>query len=425
MIKMLFGCAEIEITPQIPITMGGYGARAGPAKGIASPLYARSFVFQDGKEKLGLITADLLMLNFDQSSFIREEAERLTGIPSSNIIVSCSHTHSGPSTFSRGDFRFDPDPDYVDWVQRALAGSLLMAEQNLEEIEMASGSRYITGIGSNRRGKEEKPSLPLSLLSAKIPGNKEPKAIIVNYGCHPTVLGADNLLLSPDFPGAMIKNLRKLFPQTTIGFVNGAAGDISTRFERRAQNLEEVERLGKLFAGEALSLYCNLKFKKFPKDSLQVKNFAIEVPFRKLPSPEERKQEIKKWEKKKKELEAQGAEPGDIRLAQTGLEGARIQEYVAELQDQLEQNAEITCGYIGGTALASIPGELFSSLAQPLYQLPSSAIILCGYSNGHLGYIPDPDAFNEGGYEALSSPLAPTFGQDLVKTLEEILKEMI
>ncbi len=425
MINMLFGCAEIEITPQVPITMGGYGARAGTAKGISSPLYARSFVFQDGKEKLGLITADLLMLNREQSSFIREEAERLTGIPSSNIIVSCSHTHSGPSTFTRGDFRFDPDPDYLTWVQRALAGSLLMAEQDLEEIELASGTRYITGIGSNRRGKEDKSSLPLSLLSTRIPGNKEPKAIIVNYGCHPTVLGADNFLLSPDFPGAMVKNLRRLFPKTTIGFINGAAGDISTRFERRAQNLEEVDRLGKLLAGETLSLFSRLKFNQLPQGNLQIKNFTVEVPFRKLPSPEERKQEIKKWEKRKKELEAQSAEPGDIRLARTGLEGARIQEYVAQLQDQLEKDASITCGYIGNTALASIPGELFSSLAQPLYQLPIPAIILCGYSNGHLGYIPDPDAFNEGGYEALSSPLEPTFGQNLVQTLEEILKEMI
>ncbi len=421
---MLFGCAEIDITPQAPITMGGYGARKGQSRGIKDPLFARTFVFQDGENQFSLITADLLMLNREQTSFIREEAERLTGIPKSSIIVSCSHTHSGPSTFSMGGFRADPDPHYVGWVLRALAGSVLMAVQDLEEVEIASGQRSITGVGSRRLEKEKSP-LPLSLIAVKGTGKTTPQAILINYGCHPTVLGPENLFISPDFPGATIKSLRKLFPETVIGYINGAAGDISTRFERRGQNQSEVDRLGSILAGEVLALYNHLEFKEPVYGSLKVKSFSIEVPFRDLPPREERQKEIKKWEEKRKKLQEQGADPGEIRVAQTGLEGAKVQNYVADLQDQLEKTADITCGYLGDNCFVSIPGELFSSLARPLYELPFSATILCGYSNGHLGYIPSPEGFAAGGYEALSSPLAPTFGQEMVQTLEEILKEMI
>jgi hypothetical protein len=80
----------------------------------------------------------------------------------------------------------------------------------------------------------------------------KPIAVLYNYGCHPTVMGTDNLMISADYPGAVRKVLHGMFPDTVIQFANSAAGDVSTRFTRRAPTFDEVERIGQIMAGAVL-----------------------------------------------------------------------------------------------------------------------------------------------------------------------------
>ena len=49
----------------------------------------------------------------------------------------------------------------------------------------------------------------------------------MNYACHPTVLGPDNLLVSGDFPAAAIERIETSLPGGFGLFVNGAEGDVS------------------------------------------------------------------------------------------------------------------------------------------------------------------------------------------------------
>src|SRR5437762_3386288 len=52
------------------------------------------------------------------------------------------------------------------------------------------------------------------------------RAVLMNYACHPTVLGPDNLLASADFPGAAIDRIEAARGAFAL-FVNGAEGDVS------------------------------------------------------------------------------------------------------------------------------------------------------------------------------------------------------
>ena len=47
-----------------------------------------------------------------------------------------------------------------------------------------------------------------------------------------------------------------------------------------------------------------------------------------------------------------------------------------------------------------VPGELFSSLGKKIKALaPDRAVMVAGYANGSLGYLPGRDAVSQGGYE--------------------------
>ena len=53
----------------------------------------------------------------------------------------------------------------------------------------------------------------------------KPKAIVVNFGTHPTLLGAGNFEISAEWPGALQRELARDFPGAVVLYTNGAEGD--------------------------------------------------------------------------------------------------------------------------------------------------------------------------------------------------------
>lgn len=52
--------------------------------------------------------------------------------------------------------------------------------------------------------------------------------ILVNYACHPVVIGVDNLRYSADYPGVMTQVVEKTFGGGPLCFfLQGAPGDIN------------------------------------------------------------------------------------------------------------------------------------------------------------------------------------------------------
>jgi len=115
----------------------------------------------------------------------------------------------------------------------------------------------------------------------------------------------------------------------------------------------------------------------------------------------------------------------DTAVKRAGLEGAMIQREYAKVRDSLETEAHLSVWKLGPVGLVTIPGELFSSLGQKIKgESPSPATIVAGYSNGYIGYIPDQEAYEQGGYETLSSPLLMGFGEDLAAAAVDGLREV-
>lgn len=419
---MRLGCSEIEITPNLPINLGGYGGRTQPGNGVATKLLARGFTFEHEGLRGGLITADILMLNSAQVEKIRERASSLTGIPMENIVISCTHTHSGPSPFSKPGLGNPPDETYINWLLKALAGTLPLAGDNMEPVQMGWDSAQVSGVSANRRDPDQDVDRELTVLGfARADGSL--KALLMNFPCHPTVLGAGNLKVSSEYPGAATSVVAKLFPGTVVAFINGACGDISTRFVRRVQAQAEVQRLGTVLGARAAAMAAGLEF---ADAEFSVARQIVKVDLKPLLPEAELDKEIAQWQQRLEDLKLQDAPAAQVRIAQTGWEGARMQKLSAQVRDDMDADAELSIWQLGPVGLVSIPGELFSALGQRIKaESPFAANVIAGYSNGHLGYIPTRQAYEQGGYEPLSSPLAPGFGEKLAAAAVGGLKNII
>jgi len=77
---LMAGAATINITPQSPVPMSGYGNRDQPSKGVHDEIFARAFVFDDGKTKTCIIQADLIGFAPGFADEINMEVEKQTGI---------------------------------------------------------------------------------------------------------------------------------------------------------------------------------------------------------------------------------------------------------------------------------------------------------------------------------------------------------
>src|SRR6185437_16965194 len=91
------GSAAIDITPPVGTHLAGqFQDRI--AESIHDPLYARALVLDDGTTRLAVVACDLLALKRTTVARARELAAAQTGIPAGHIMVTASHTHTGPPT---------------------------------------------------------------------------------------------------------------------------------------------------------------------------------------------------------------------------------------------------------------------------------------------------------------------------------------
>lgn len=90
------GVQRATISPEKGMYLIGFVDRAGGAKGVHDDLTATALVLDDGNEKAVIVSLDLLMAHPETVGRIKAGIEEKLGIPGRNVLLCCSHTHSGP-----------------------------------------------------------------------------------------------------------------------------------------------------------------------------------------------------------------------------------------------------------------------------------------------------------------------------------------
>ena len=231
--------------------LAGYGVPR-QAQKEHDPLLVQAAVLEkpDGLRLL-YVNLDVLAVDELLISTIRQEAAR-AGLETGHLLVQAIHTHCGPAGILRTDqgllqaaawFAGLPDAVLVSSLAQSCVQVLLEAEKNLQPVLVSQSRATCQGFTSNRVLEKEIAS-PVYVLEAATPSQK---ACFVFAASHPTVLGPDTLETSADLVWGLRKALQK-DGYDPVFYVNGACGDLSCRYTRRAATFEEAERLGTLLA---------------------------------------------------------------------------------------------------------------------------------------------------------------------------------
>ena len=224
--RLVAGVARVAFEAPLGGAMMGYGARQGVARAHRDPLHARALYLAQGDSDFLLVELDVCLIAPAQAEALRARVAECTGVAARRVLVGCIHTHSGPETGLFAALAGADPAASAPWAEAALRAAEA-ARREAAPARLGVG-RAEAHIGRNRR-VEGGPLDPEVLVVRVDRAGGSPLAVLYIHGCHPTVLGHDNLDYSADWPGAASRAIEVALPGATAIFALGAHADVDPR----------------------------------------------------------------------------------------------------------------------------------------------------------------------------------------------------
>ncbi len=434
------GVSSRNITPTKSLFLYGYPHVERMSEGVNDPLLANAMVLDNGEEQIVFCSVDLIYFSKELAKRIRRGLESKLGIPEEAIMLSATHTHSGPiivRMVSNIDDPVVPPPDkeYIDFLASSLIDLIAEAYQNKIEVEFALTVADGTGIGGNRRSDEGAidPEIPVMVVRRVL--DKKIIGLSTVYCMHPTVLHEDFKLYSADFPGYTREYILDEFGEDVVYLYHtGPEGNQSPRRFIRENTVAEAKRLGYELGKRIVGVVRKLSEGDFKKSiSLKYSSSEVLLSPKQFPSVEEAEKNLKCAIDRLNKLKSTGASRVEIRTAECDWFGAEELVTLArlsssgELEDILREvlPAEVQVFKIDEYYFVALPGEWFVEYSLEIKQrAPGKTFVIC-LANGELqGYIVTEEAYREGGYEASNSMFAPNEGRKIIEKALEMIREL-
>ncbi|MFO0879605.1 MAG: hypothetical protein U0840_19850 [Gemmataceae bacterium] len=416
------------------------------AKGAIDPLHARCLVLDDGTTQVAFCVVDSCMIPREVVDAAKRLAQKTTGIPGGNIIISATHTHTAPTL--AGVFQSEANPEYVRQLAEQIAEGIQKAHQARQSAQIGWGTANNARQVFNRRWFREQALIPrdpfgrttdkvqmnpgyqakglerpagptdptVSVLSVQTAAG-EPLALLANYSLH-YVGGVD--ALSADYFGVFAERIKELVkgPASFVGILsNGTSGDINNiNFGGSAPGSrrpgEQMRNVAYDVADTALEAY--RKIKHTDKVNLAAAAQELELGVR-LPDEKDLERAREVLEKARGRVLRTSEE---VYARETTL----MAKYPAKVQAMLQVVR------INDLAICSIPCEVFVEIGLELRkQSPFRHTFVIELANGYNGYLPTPKQHALGGYEtwrARSSYLEVDASTKITRVLLGLLNQV-
>ena len=416
---ILTGTAENDITPPIGTQLAGY-FQTRVSDGLIHPLMAKAAVFGEGDERCCLIVCDIITM----TSWVRDKTREIinaeTGIKPERIMISATHTPTGPE-IRDGSKTTSVNLEYREGLPRRIADAAIKAANSMKPAYLCIGTEQEEGLAFNRRfrmsnGTEQfgpysdgdvhsvgfaGPIDPMfGALVFKEAIDSKPFLVICNYSVHIDVTSGTKI--SADFPAVMTNTLRAIYGQELIViYVQGACGNINhvpylLNLPYPRSGVWKSEQMGRAFAGKAMSII----EKAVPSETVVVDTASETLIVPKYPKNDPVYQSRLSASKAKKEPNA--------------FDKALIERSV-DYDDTGTTERLVQTMRIGDAAFCGAPGEYFVEWGLEIKKWsPFKYTFIAELCNDAVGYIPTYEAFMRGGYEAtpvVSVRSTPALGQ--------------
>ncbi|MBC8470112.1 MAG: neutral/alkaline non-lysosomal ceramidase N-terminal domain-containing protein [Planctomycetes bacterium] len=255
------GWSSRSITPPTGTPMAGFGDRKGKlSTGVHDEIFVKALAVSDGTDTAVIVGADMLIIPENVAELVRARVSKQTPITANEILFNASHNHSGLGGFAPGfaskAFNGPYNPNIPVFLARAFTEAIVEAYRSLEPAKMAHGGLDAPEYIRNRTRRDAPVDSELSyMLVEQKDGDR---CFVVSYSAHPTILGADNMQFTAEYPGFLVRRITERTGAEAI-YLGGAVGSMSPRPPDGDNAFERCRAMGEALADKVLEATADVK----------------------------------------------------------------------------------------------------------------------------------------------------------------------
>ena len=396
------GAAKIDITPEKPVKMAGYGSRTGLSKDVHDPLSARVVIFENNGKRLVLVSTDLLGFYAGTAKPLRKAILDEFKLKPSELFLSAIHTHAGPSLTIDKKKGHPNNLEYTESLKARLIEVIRRAFDNVGEVRTGIGVGH-SPVGANRRELKISADGESAIHLGRNPYGPTDKEVLVmkvarpdgtviaalfDYATHATCLGGRNLKISGDVLGLAEQFVEKILGKGTIApAFAGASGNIDPwfrvlpSFNTEPGWVPEPVLLGTMLGEEVVHVFRDIE---------------------------------------------KASSGGEIKSSVTTLElPGKPRDEAGAKKDYPPTSLNIIAARVADVAFVGIGCEVLTEIGIAIKAAsPYKHTFVITHCNGAAGYLAPEHLYLEGGYEIRSSPFGPRAAALVVKEAVRMLHKL-
>ncbi|WP_417735917.1 neutral/alkaline non-lysosomal ceramidase N-terminal domain-containing protein [Rosistilla oblonga] len=382
------GFAKVDITPDYPVRLNGFGFRREESEGVSQSVFARAMaISQTDAPPLVIIAVDNLGLRLPQVDRIAEQLKQSRGLPRENFALTFSHSHCAPKVNGASDNIFSqaipPEhQEHLDRYSEEIIGLIVQAATEAIDSRQPATLHRSTGtvgFAKNRRPMGGPTDHDLPTLIARDPNTQAVRGVYVSYACHCVTLRFNQI--SGDWAGYAAEGIERQFPDS-VALVSIGAGSDQNPIDMSVDDVSIAQRQGAEIASEVKRL---AETKALPiSGPLSAQLQRISLPLNPLPSREQFA------ELAEKNSNAAVRYNATTQLAKLDRGEPLLTEIDYPIQTFVFGNS-LCMSFLAGEVCVDYSIRLKSEIDRKRYWLNT-------YSNDFCSYIPSERLVGEGGY---------------------------
>lgn len=465
---MIVGAAQRSITPEIGVPLVGWSVRAAGdllARRVHDELFAKALAVEGPGGAWILVVADVVGVDAVATELIRAGVSEATGLPTAAVLVSATHTHSGPALSAiacavapsalgtvRPDGsvlpshgqpvdRFDGAALHENDVDEAWRGDFVAATvaaartawDQREQAEVCFGEAPVADVASSRRvllsdGSWADPRRPwpggatVVHRSAIDPivraaffrrsADRTPLTALVNYASHPWVFSTAGI--SAELPGVVAAEFGRTWSDPgndppTVLYLTGALGDATPLW-----NID-IERVWSARGDLDPAADLARREQGFDEELTRLGGLLAAGARQALAK-------AGAWHGSPRVRARRRVFTLPLKEGYTRHASIRLADWQMEAPPG-EHLTEIQLLQLGPAGVLGLPGEPFAALGRAIRAGASLAPLLVAALANDYGvtYLAPDDEYALGGYEQTVTPAGPGAGERLVMEAKELL----
>ena len=388
---MEYSFKKINIEAPFPTTQCGHSSQINLIYDYHDPLYCRASSFKDDNNWIIHLSLDLLAFDLKHRNLIQDYLRNYFANNNLHLITSSTHTHYANSV---------RDDKYVDYLYNLLKEELIKMEyKDINDVTTSYQRIHCTAVGKSRISDYETNNEYLGLI--KFYENDDNFFNLIYYNCHPTILHANVPYFSSEYPGYVLAKLEKQYPNTDFTYMQGAAGDISSRFVRSGQDYDALKELGDNLYNQIIDLM-----------KQEVDRKPLQLEYKEVPL--EYEHEFTPIDLSQIRADLSERELETIKLGQEARK--KLEEKNNPLFTTLIKDIIISSLNFGSIKFIFFPNEIFSEY---MNYLDLNKELLVSYSNGYGPYVLPID-FKYITYEMFTDTLTKKTKEKIIEILKTI-----